>query len=80
MFSVPFPFSRADPKDMLNTRKGLEETNKMILEIGGIPWKSELEGQKLIMEKKDPNFKKIFENIRRIFDPNEIMNPGNWDD
>ncbi len=80
MFSVTFPFNRANPKDMINTRKGLEETNKMILEIGGIPWKSELGGQKLIMEKMDPNFKKIFKNIRNIFDPNGIMNPGNWDD
>ncbi|MFX1260228.1 MAG: FAD-binding oxidoreductase [Promethearchaeota archaeon] len=79
MFAVTFPFNRADPKDMLNTRNGLEETNKMILEIGGIPWKTELAGQKLIMEKIDPNFKKVFKNIRSIIDPNGIMNPGNWE-
>ncbi|MFW9987526.1 MAG: FAD-binding oxidoreductase [Candidatus Odinarchaeota archaeon] len=79
MYSVTFPFNRADPKDMINTRKGLEDTDKMILEIGGIPWKAELAGQKLILEKMDPNFKKLFKNIRNIVDPNGIMNPGNWE-
>ncbi|MFX1500260.1 MAG: FAD-binding oxidoreductase, partial [Promethearchaeota archaeon] len=79
MFSVTFPFNRADPNDLQNTRKGLEETDEMILEIGGIPWKTELAGQKLILNKMDPKFKELFKNIRRILDPNEIMNPGNWE-
>ncbi|MFW9897253.1 MAG: FAD-binding oxidoreductase [Candidatus Thorarchaeota archaeon] len=79
MFSVTFPFNRADPKDMKNAREGLEETNKMILEIGGIPWKTELTGQKLTMEKADLQYKKLFKRVRNLFDPNGIMNPGNWE-
>lgn len=79
MFSVTFPFNRADPDDRKNAREGLEETNKMILEIGGVPWKTELIGQKLTMEKADPHFKGLFKRIRNLLDPNGIMNPGNWE-
>ncbi|MFX1456205.1 MAG: FAD-binding oxidoreductase [Promethearchaeota archaeon] len=79
MFSVTFPFNRADPKDMKNAREGLEETNKMVLEIGGIPWKTELTGQKLTMEKANLQFKELFKRVRNLFDPNGIMNPGNWE-
>jgi len=79
MFSVTFPFNRADPDDMKNAREGLEETNKMVLEIGGVPWKTEFIGQKLIMEKADPQFKALFKQIRNLLDPNGIMNPGNWE-
>ena len=79
MFSVTFPFNRADPVDRKNAREGLEETNKMILEIGGIPWKTELTGQKHTMEKADPHFKELFKRVRNLLDPNGIMNPGNWE-
>ena len=74
-----YSFNRADPKDMENARNALLETNKLALELGGIPWKSELEGQKLILEKMNPNYKKLFNMIRSTLDPNKIMNPGNWE-
>jgi FAD/FMN-containing dehydrogenase len=74
-----YSFNRADPKDMENARNALHETNKLALELGGIPWKSELAGQQLILEKMDPNYKKLFKMIRTTLDPNRIMNPGNWE-
>ncbi len=79
MFSVTFPFNRADPDDRKNAREGLEETNKMVLEIGGVPWKTELIGQKLTMEKADPHYRDLFKRVRNLLDPNGIMNPGNWE-
>jgi len=74
-----YSFNRADPKDMENARNALHETNKLALELGGIPWKAELTGQQLILEKMDPNYKKLFNSIRNSLDPNRIMNPGNWE-
>ncbi len=79
MFFISYSFNRADPKDMENARDALHETNKAVLEIGGIPWKAEVEGQKLIMEKMNPNYKKLLKNIKNLIDPNGIMNPGNWE-
>ena len=75
-----YAFNRADPDDMQNARKALEETNKLALELGGIPWKAELGAQKLILQKMDPNYKKLFFSIRNLLDPNKIMNPGNWEE
>jgi FAD/FMN-containing dehydrogenase len=75
-----YSFNRADPDDMQNARNALEETNKLALELGGIPWKGELGAQKLMLQKMDPNYKKLFFNIRQMLDPNGIMNPGNWEE
>ena len=79
MFFISYSFNRADPKDMKNARDALHETNKAVLEIGGIPWKAELAGQKLILEKINPAYKNLLKTIRRTLDPNGIMNPGNWE-
>ncbi|MHA1105268.1 MAG: FAD-binding oxidoreductase [Promethearchaeota archaeon] len=79
MFFISYSFNRADPKDMKNARDALHETNKAALEIGGIPWKAEIAGQQLIMEKMDSNYKKLLKGIKNLIDPNGIMNPGNWE-
>jgi len=79
MFFISYSFNRSDPKDMKNARDALHETNKAVLEIGGIPWKAELDGQKMILEKMDPNYKKLLKQIKNLLDPNGIMNPGNWE-
>ncbi|MFX0041257.1 MAG: FAD-binding oxidoreductase [Candidatus Heimdallarchaeota archaeon] len=74
-----YAFNRADPKDMENARNALHETNQLALELGGIPWKSELAGQNLILEKMDQNYKKLLKTLKNTLDPNNIMNPGNWE-
>ncbi|MFX1569437.1 MAG: FAD-binding oxidoreductase [Promethearchaeota archaeon] len=76
---VSYSFNRADPKDMENARNALYETNKLALELGGIPWKVELAGQQLVLEKIDPNYKKLLKTFKDTLDPNGIMNPGNWE-
>jgi len=74
-----YSFNRADPKDMENARRVLHQTNKLALELGGIPWKAELEGQKLTLERMDPSYTKLLKTIKSTLDPNNIMNPGNWE-
>jgi len=64
---------------MENARRALHETNKLALELGGIPWKAELEGQRLTLGKMDPSYKKLLKTIKSTLDPNNIMNPGNWE-
>jgi len=79
MFASSFSFNRADPNDMENARNALHETDKLVLDLGGIIWKPELAGQKFIIEKMDPSYKKLYKTIRSALDPNRIMNPGNWE-
>jgi glycolate oxidase len=74
-----YSFNRADPKDMENARNALHETNELALQLGGIPWKVELDGQQLVLEKIDPSYKKVLKLVKTALDPNNIMNPGNWE-
>jgi len=57
----------------------LEDTNEMVLEMGGIPWKAEEPAQKQIIKKMDPNTFELMNRIRTALDPKGVMNPGNWE-
>lgn len=79
MFGFNYSFNRADQKDIENTKKALEESNRLTYDLGGIVWKGELSAQKMAMERMDPNTLKLITRIKGLLDPNGIMNPGNWD-
>jgi glycolate oxidase len=79
MVFFSYSFNRADPDDIQNARNALHDTNEMTLELGGIPWKGELRAQQMILEKINPNYKYLLKTIKEQLDPNDIMNPGNWE-
>ncbi len=79
MFAWTYAFNRADPKSIDQSRKALEETDKLVLELGGVIWKPGIYGQKLLLEKMDPNTKKLMDRIKKFLDPNGVMNPGHWE-
>jgi FAD/FMN-containing dehydrogenase len=79
MFFFAYPFNRADEADVKNARQALEETNEMVLEAGGLPWKAEASAQKQIIRRMDPNTFALVKRLREVLDPNGIMNPGNWE-
>jgi len=80
MFFYAYAFNRADPADVVRAQGALEETNKKVLDLGGIPWKAEAPAQKEILSRMDPAMVDLMGRIRAILDPNHIMNPGNWED
>jgi len=79
LFFPPFPFNRADKNDVDNAVSAMHETDELVLELGGVPWKPDIHVQKLIMERMDPNTLELMKKIKKLFDPNGIMNPGNWE-
>jgi len=79
MFFFAYAFNRADKEDIKRAQKALESTNKAALDIGGIPWKAEEPAQKQIISKMDPETFDFIKRIRMMLDPNDIMNPGNWE-
>ncbi|MBW2615004.1 MAG: FAD-binding oxidoreductase [Deltaproteobacteria bacterium] len=79
MFGFNYSFNRADEQDIEITRKALEESNRLTLELGGMIWKGEVAAQKLTMEKMDPNTAQLIQKVKKLLDPNGIMNPGNWE-
>jgi glycolate oxidase len=79
MFGFNYSFNRADEEDIEKTRKALDESNRFTYELGGVVWKGEVGAQKLAMEKMDPNTAELIQRVKRLLDPNGIMNPGNWE-
>jgi FAD/FMN-containing dehydrogenase len=79
MFFYAYPFNRADASDVKRAQEALEETNRVALELGGVPWKAEAPAQRQIIEKMDPNTFSLMNRVRGVLDPRGIMNPGNWE-
>jgi glycolate oxidase len=80
MFFYAYAFNRADPDDIARAQRALEETNKRVVDIGGVPWKAEAPAQQEIIGKMDPNMFEMMRRVRSMLDPNGIMNPGNWEE
>jgi len=79
MFSFGYPFNRADPDNIETTKKALHDSNVASLDVGGVPWKPEVSAQKMVMERMDKNTLELMKRIKKLLDPNGIMNPGNWE-
>jgi len=80
MCGLAYCLNRADGEDVEKVRKALDETSKMILDVGGVLWKAEAPAQSLMMQRMDPNTVKLMKRVMKALDPNAIMNPGNWSD
>ena len=79
MFSWTYAFNRADPETVRQAREALHESDDLVLELGGTIWKPGVYGQKLVMERMDPNTLNLMKKVKQLLDPNGIMNPGNWE-
>ncbi|MBW1888305.1 MAG: FAD-binding oxidoreductase [Deltaproteobacteria bacterium] len=78
MFGFVYTFNRADEPSVERVREAMKDTNEMVFELGGIPWKSEVTTQTQIVQKMDPSTAQLMQRIKNVLDPNNIMNPGNW--
>ena len=79
MFSFSYTFNRADPDTMKRAKQALDEAAEFALENGGVMWKPNIDEQKMTMEKMDQNTLNLMMRIKKLLDPNGIMNPGNWE-
>ena len=79
MFSFSYTFNRADHDEMDRAKKALDEAAEFSLEQGGVIWKPNIDEQKMMMARMDPNTLRLMGKIKELLDPNGIMNPGNWE-
>ena len=74
-----FRFNRADTQYIERVRKALRDATELGVKMGGLLSRPEPYGQKLTLDKMEPNTVKLMMKIRELMDPNHIMNPGNWE-
>jgi glycolate oxidase len=79
MLAYSYAFNRAEADEFERARRALDETNRLTLELGGVVWKPEMPAQKLILERMDEGTRQLIKKIKKMLDPNNIMNPGNWE-
>ncbi|MGA9049477.1 MAG: FAD-binding oxidoreductase [Dehalococcoidia bacterium] len=79
MFSFSYTFNRAEPETMKRAKRALDEAAEFALENGGVMWKPNIDEQKMTMARMDPNTLDLMMRIKKLLDPNGIMNPGNWE-
>jgi len=79
MFAWTYAFNRADPESIRQAREALHETDDLVMDLGGVIWKPGIYGQKIIIERLDPETRKLMKRIKELLDPKGIMNPGNWE-
>jgi len=79
MFSWSYAFNRADPESVRHANEALHETDDLVLEFGGTIWKPAVYGQQIVMNNMDSNTLALMKKLKNMLDPNNIMNPGNWE-
>ena len=79
MYSISFAFNRSDTAMMERVEQALTEATAFALDMGGIPWKPNFKEQKMLLQKMEPNARKLLLMIKKNLDPQGIMNPGNWE-
>ncbi|MGD9823139.1 FAD-binding oxidoreductase [Desulfobacter sp.] len=79
IFTFMYPFNRSDETSLDNCRQALIATNRMALDLGGVPWKPSIKEQQMLLQGMEPGTKTLMAKVKKMMDPNGIMNPGHWD-
>jgi len=76
---IPFYWTFPDPHDKQNVQKSIDiawKTLALYMDIGVIPYRIGRVWQPYVLSRLDPSYLKYIRNIKKQFDPNNIMNPG----
>jgi glycolate oxidase len=79
MCAFQYSFNRAEEKEFEKARKAVDDSNKVTLDLGGIVWRPTVSAQNLMLQKMDASTFELMRKVKKTLDPNNIMNPGNWE-
>jgi len=72
------PFNKEDPEEVKRVRALCTEQLEMVMDMGYIPYKTPVWAIRMLEERADPNWVKLHRRVKKMLDPNNIMNPGRW--
>jgi glycolate oxidase len=73
-------FYKGDPDEVDRVRKCMREIMTVALDHGFIPYKAPYWAVEEMMKRGDPNWVKLLARVKKMLDPNNIMNPGRYGD
>jgi hypothetical protein len=76
MLRLMIPFNKQDPAATENARQAIVECLRADLDAGGIPYKPPVDFGREINKRADPGYLELLRRVKRMLDPNDIMNPG----
>ncbi|MCU0579833.1 MAG: FAD-binding oxidoreductase [Desulfobacterota bacterium] len=76
MLRAMIPFNKKSPQETENARHAIVECLKVDLEHGGMPYKPPVDFAMEINQRAHPGYLELLKRIKRMLDPNDIMNPG----
>ncbi len=74
-FIIRFP---KDSETITRVKACNEELLDFALGLKAIPYKTPVWAAKKLQDRADPEFVNLLRRIKKLLDPNEIMNPGRW--
>jgi len=78
MFRPIVPFNKANAEEIERVRQCMGELTAMALEMGFVPYKAPDWSVKMMAQRADPNWVELLRRVKKVLDPNDIMNPGRW--
>jgi FAD/FMN-containing dehydrogenase len=72
------PFDKGDPDMVRRVTELSKEQLDMVLEMGYVPYKTPFWAVDLIEKRAGSDWNYLHRRIKKLLDPNNIMNPGRW--
>ncbi len=76
MLRAMIPFNKQSADETENARRAIVECLKIDLDHGGIPYKPPVDFGNEINKRAHPGYLMLLRRVKRMLDPNDIMNPG----
>jgi len=72
------PYDKGDPDMVKRISDCCDEQLDMILEHGYVPYKTPVWAVRKVEEKASPEWRELHQKVKKMLDPNNILNPGRW--
>ena len=71
-------FDKGNAEEVERVRKFMQGALVVALDCGFVPYKASYWAVKAMMERGDPNWVELLRRVKKMLDPNNIMNPGRY--